>query len=439
MRTTGRALALVALLSATLAGEAAETGFYVGVDAALVMPTVDKSDGIDFFLPQGVFHVPPDSIRFDESEFGWSTTVGYRVNRYLAAEFSYLDFGSIDVAETFDLANSFPFPVEPGEFTFDFDLRVAGPMISVLGMLPISEKIEAFGRAGVLWATQELPLAPQFSLEEAEERWGLGLGLQAELGRGWSARIEYQRFEDIDGTEVSGDLRLERLLLGATYRLGSGSGAPPAIGTGAKSYKNGFYAVADLGITEPSVGESDGFLLSFSNIPGVIFHVRPSALTADDAGVGGSVALGYRINRHVAAELSYTDFGNVDVQEHYVFGPIDSPFFPPIPRIDIDVDFTSRIAGPGVSILGILPIADVFELFARAGLLFADHQVARSPGDGSASDADELFVWGTGFDVELSDRWAVRFAYENVENLRKTSYTGPIRIERFVIGVNYDF
>ena len=439
MRTTSGALSLVALLGANLASEAAETGFYVGADVALVMPTVDKSDGIDFFLPQGVFHVPTDSIQFDESEFGWSATVGYRVNRYLAAELAYLDFGSIDVAETFDLANSLPFPVEPGEFTFDFDLRVVGPMISVMGLLPISEKIEVFGRAGVLWATQELPLAPQFSFEEAEERWGLGLGFQAELGRGWSARIEYQRFEDIDGTEVSGDLRLERLLLGATYRLGSGSGAMLANGSGAKSHKSGFYAVGDLGITEPSVGKSDGFLLSFSNIPGVIFHVRPSALTADDAAAGGSVALGYRINRYVAAELSYTDFGNVDVQEHYVFGPIDSPFLPPIPRIDIDVDFTSRITGPGVSILGILPLADQFEFFARAGLLFADHRVARSPGDRSASDADELFLWGTGFDVELSQRWAVRFAYENVENLRETLYTGPIRIERFVFGVSYDF
>ncbi len=42
-------------------------------------------------------------------------------------------------------------------------------------------------------------------------------------------------------------------------------------------------------------------------------------------------------------------------------------------------------------------------------------------------------------DVEITRRWSVRFAYENLEDLRKTQHTGPIRIERFVVGASYDF
>ena len=435
MNRAGTLSVLLACFGLGMDCTASEPGFYVGGDLAYVIPTVGKSDGFNFGSSSGVVHATPESVRFESSETGWSAMIGYRISRYLSAELAYMDFGPIDVEEAFDI----PPPVGPAEFSSSFNLRTTGPMVSVLGFLPLTGRIQVYGRAGILWARQEVTTDPRFSFDDAEERWGLGVGLQAELGSGWSARIEYQRFEDIDSTEFSGELRLEQLLLGAAYRLGSAPGMKPTPTADAKPYKSGFYIVTDLGITEPSVGKSDGFLVSFSNFPGLIFHLRPRSLTADDAGVGGSVALGYRINRYFAAELSYADFGDVDVEEHYVLGPIDSPFFPPIPRIDIEVDLTSRIVGPSAGVLGILPVTDEFEFFARAGVLLADHEVARSPGDRAASDADELFVWGTGFDVELSDRWAVRVAYENVESLRKTSYTGPIRIERFAFGVSYDF
>ena len=136
------------------------------------------------------------------------------------------------------------------------------------------------------------------------------------------------------------------------------------------------------------------------------------------------MALGYRFNRYLAAELAYTDYGEVDIREHYVVGPIDSPFFPFFPAFEIDVDLASRVAGPSLSVLGILPVADGFDLFARAGILFADQNVSRVP-FGGATNAEELLTWGAGMDVEITGRWSVRFAYENVEDLRRTQYTGP--------------
>jgi opacity protein-like surface antigen len=438
MRVSPAALAAFACLGVAVDSMATEQGFYVGAEAAAVLPTVDKSDGIDFGLPSGVVHVLPESIRFDGSEFGWSASLGYRVNRYLSAEVAYLDFGSIDVAETYDLANSIPVPVEPGEFTSDFDLRVYGPMVSVLGTLPFSGKYEAFARAGVIWASQEVPVASRFKLTNEEELWGLGLGLRAQLGGGWSARLEYQRFEDMPGTEVSGDLRLERLLLGATYDIGSSRDPAQGAGRPPDGVRTGFYAVADLGVAEPAVGKSDGFLISFANLPGVLFHARPSAVSFEGSDPGWGATLGYRINRHFAAELAYTDFGQVDIREHYVIGPIDSPFFP-IPRIDIDVDLTSRVAGPSLSVLGIVPIARGFDAFARAGILFADQDVSRNPGALSASSAQKLAIWGAGMDVEIAHGWSIRFAYENLEDLGRTEFTGPIRLERFVFGAAYDF
>lgn len=96
------------------------------------------------------------------------------------------------------------------------------------------------------------------------------------------------------------------------------------------------------------------------------------------------------------------------------------------------------MAGPSLNIVGILPLADGFELFARGGILFADQELSRSP-EGTATHAEELWVWGAGMDVGISDRWSLRFAYENLEDLRRTPFTGPIRLERFVFGVAYAF
>jgi opacity protein-like surface antigen len=427
---------LIACLGVGLDCNAAELGFYAGADGALVAPTVDKSEGVNFGTASGVVHVDPESVRFDESGFGWSGFVGYRINSHLAAELAYLDFGSIGVEESFDLTDVQPGGADPSLRIFDFNLRVSGPMVSVMGILPFSDRIEAFGRAGVLWASQEVQLGQGFSFDDAEDLWGLGLGLQAELGRGWSARLEYQRFDDMRGTVVSGESRLERLLLGATYDIGSRANQGPASGARADADETGFYAVADLGVTEPAVGKSAGFLISFSHIPGVIFFVRPSSSTSDGSDAGGGVALGYRINRYLAAEFAYTDFGEVDIREHYVVGPIGFPF--PIPALEFDVDVASRVAGPSLSVLGILPVSDEFEIFARGGVLFADQDVSRAPG-AAATNSEELLIWGAGVDVEITRRWSVRFAYENLEDLRRTQHTGPIRIERFVVGASYEF
>ena len=414
-----------------------EHGFYFGTEGAYISPTIGKSDGTSFFRPPEIIHVPVETIRFDESGFGWSALVGYRVARHLAVELGYLDFGSIDVEETFDLTDVFPNPGgPPEEFSMDFNLEVAGPMASVMGILPLSEKFEAFGRAGILWAGQEVRLSRRFSFNEAEELWGLGLGVQAQVGRGWFARLEYQRFEDMPGTLVSGEVRLERLTLGATYNLGSGGDPATAGQWRSDDDATGFYVVADVGITESAVGKSGGVLLTLPHIPGAIFQVLPVSATAEGSDLGAGAALGYRINRYLAAEFAYTDLGNVEIREHYVVGPIGDPFF--VPQFEFDVDLTSRVAGPSFSLLGILAIGDNFELFGRAGIMFADHEVSASP-ESIWKNADELAVWGAGADVELGRRWSVRLAYENLEKLQRTILSGSIRHERFVFGVNYDF
>ena len=433
-RAVGVALVFFAFVSNV---QAVETGFYVGADMAWVGPTVHKSDGIGFFTSSGSTHVFPESVHYDESAPGWSALIGYRFNRNLAAELAYADYGSIDVQEVFEPPGPAP-GAGSQRVVQDFKSKVSGPMASVVVILPVSARFEAFGRAGVLWARQELQLSQQFSFNDAEAQWVLGVGLQAELSHAWSARLEYQRADAIPDTVLSGDIDYERVLAGATYRLGSRTASATDQEALAESTGRGFYAVAEFSVVEPAVGKSDGFLIFIPSL-GILFPAVPSSVSESGSNLGFGAVLGYRMNKYLAAELAYTDYGSIDFAEQYRI-PLPFPF-PPDEFLEETIELTSEVTGPSVSVLGILPVGDGFEFFIRGGLLFADEDVTRRNGGftSTSSNAEELWVVGGGVDVQFSDRWSARFAYESVDRLRKTEFSGPIRLERFMFGVSYDF
>jgi opacity protein-like surface antigen len=213
-----------ALLVFSALASAAEPGFYVGVDVGLVESTVDPSDGFQLFLPG----FPPSQVlaeftRVQGTDAGWSASIGYRVNRYVAGEFAYAEFGSIDIEETYDVSEfSPPFP---GPVTvLHAASEVTGPAISLLGILPFAgDRFEAFLRAGVLFADQrlngDLGNARGVELANAQELWlyGAGLGFAA-TGR-WSARLEYLATDRLRANAMTGSMRLERLALGVAYRF----------------------------------------------------------------------------------------------------------------------------------------------------------------------------------------------------------------------------
>lgn len=200
--------------------------------------------------------------------------------------------------------------------------------------------------------------------------------------------------------------------------------------------ETGFYAGANLGVTEPAVGKSDGIFVAFAPLPGVIFRVLPESTSFDGSNPGWDVHLGYRVNRYLAAELAYSDFGSIDIHERFVVGPF--PFLG-VDQFVATSDATSRVTGPSVNVLGILPLGEGIEVFGRTGLLFADQTVQRMPGNTSSTVGEELWVIGGGFNFEIFPRISARIAYESVDTLPRTSRTGPIRLQRFVFGLSYDF
>src|SRR5262245_49606711 len=106
-----RTTRITLIASATLASLfavpalAAEPGFYVG--ASLGRAEEDpRSNGIDVglgFFPIQIQHIDPTSVETDDGDVAWGATLGYRINRYVAAEIEYIDFGTADITEHYDL------------------------------------------------------------------------------------------------------------------------------------------------------------------------------------------------------------------------------------------------------------------------------------------------------------------------------------------------
>jgi OOP family OmpA-OmpF porin len=208
--------ATVLCLLAASAG-AAEPGFYV--TAALGLGEEDpKTAGTNVGNSMGIVHVEPDQIAVDDGELAWSVGLGYRINRYLAGELEYIDFGTTDVAEHYTVSNvPFPFPTE---FTQDYSSSVTGPALSLLGMLPMGDRFELFLRGGALFASREFNL--QFgALEEkfSSTVWLVGAGVTWSLSQRWGIRAEYQQTGKLSETFVSGETTLQRMSLNVQFNL----------------------------------------------------------------------------------------------------------------------------------------------------------------------------------------------------------------------------
>jgi opacity protein-like surface antigen len=179
-----------------------------------------EDHGINFASPPGVIHVDPDEIEVKDGSFAWGIGLGYRINDYLAGEVEYADFGNTDVREHYTLPNQgLPFP---SELDLAYSSRITGPVISVVGTLPVGQSFELFLRGGALFASREYSLGGQLGEQHqkfASTVWVAGAGVTWSFAERWGVRAEYQRTGVLDETLVTGDTRVTRFSLSALYKF----------------------------------------------------------------------------------------------------------------------------------------------------------------------------------------------------------------------------
>lgn len=224
-----RVVVAAVLVASTAAAEEPVRGFYVGADLAAIDAGSGRSHSLLARTPEGVMRIFPETASVNGTDASWGIQVGYRINRFLALELAYTDYGSMVVHQTYDLTF---IPDAPPSIGNDVYFAAAGASLSWLAQIPLGERLEAFLRVGVLHAEQDIePLSfavlPGQSLfsEVSDDVPVFGLGAAYRMSENWSLRIEYHHVEglhggdSIDGTDSVGPIRIRRLGIGASYRF----------------------------------------------------------------------------------------------------------------------------------------------------------------------------------------------------------------------------
>ena len=261
-RCAAASVMFVISLSCEMA-EAADPGFYVGAAGGRSQQSLDKQAGIgpapaiatfpqldpvtepvagiirdpvfSIFLPPFSLAQPfaifvPAELSADETDVGWNFSLGYRVNKYLAAELAYVDSGEASLVEHYRPLSFSPIPSPVTELNRSYTVTSRGPALSVLGSLPLGSKWELFLRGGVLFAKQEVearttaiggsaitpsPIERDFSDEVVT----VGAGVQWAFLPRWTARLEYQRTDDLQANEIMGESRIDQASLSVLFGL----------------------------------------------------------------------------------------------------------------------------------------------------------------------------------------------------------------------------
>lgn len=174
----------------------------------------------------------------------------------------------------------------------------------------------------------------------------------------------------------------------------------------------------------PYVGAGGGQSMFRSNLPGQIESAYAgsgltveSASVTDDKDGAWKVYAGWRVHRYAAVELGYLDFGRATT--HYDIGVP----FQGIARRDGRYELT----GIELSGVGILPIADRWAVFAKAGALFSRLEYDETgvnqfsePASFSHTNRQTRFLWGLGGSFDVTDALSARLEWQRVEKPGKT-------------------
>jgi opacity protein-like surface antigen len=215
--------AALGMVAATTAS-AENTGLYFGltggttsVDMGGSRQDFDENFGLPIAASlelAGVDVIGFDSS-LDDSDIGWGLQVGYRFNRYIAAEVGYVNLGDAlyEAIMTVDDGVEI-FPVEAS-----VRFKSSGPTAAVLGILPIGERFDAHLKGGIYVADtrlrsrlRDVEFAENVVHDEtkaSETEFFFGVGGAWNINESYSLRVEYQRYLDIGNDDTGeGDVDL---------------------------------------------------------------------------------------------------------------------------------------------------------------------------------------------------------------------------------------
>jgi OOP family OmpA-OmpF porin len=168
------------------------------------------------------------------------------------------------------------------------------------------------------------------------------------------------------------------------------------------------------------------------------FPVITGSSTLEDTDTTWSVVAGYRLTPFIALEASYTDFG---AAEYRSSGTVNPPGPTPSAPASYSVDFAAK--GFTVAAVGAIPLGEMFDIHARAGILFADMEISQtaSIGAGSASEtysADSRdLLYGLGVGLHLKERWSFNLDWQQFKDVGDEDETGESDLDTLSLGIAF--
>jgi len=189
-----------------------DLGWYRGLNIGQSRAKIDDARIVSSLLGAGFAMT---SINEEDRGTGFKVLGGYKFNRNFALEGGYFDPGKYGFAAT---------TVPAGTLSGSIQLR--GLNLDAIGVVPITEKFSAFGRAGLNYADARdsftgTGLVNVFNPNSSKRdtNYKLGLGLQYDFTQSLGMRFEAERYRINEAVGSRGDIDL--FSVGLIYRFGA--------------------------------------------------------------------------------------------------------------------------------------------------------------------------------------------------------------------------
>jgi OOP family OmpA-OmpF porin len=206
--------------------QAAEEGWYLvafggqtsadGLDQAQT-----DADAVEFFNLLG-FNVVDATSSLDDSDTGFGLGVGYQVNPGFGAELFYVDLGSVNYDANLNVDDG----TGAVPATLGLETSAQGPVLSLLGFLPIGSHFSAYLRAGVAFMDAEgsvgatIDGVPASASDSTQRSNGVyGLGGEYSFNRNFAVRLEWDRYADVGSEEIIGESDIDLFSLALRYNF----------------------------------------------------------------------------------------------------------------------------------------------------------------------------------------------------------------------------
>src|SRR5690606_40247431 len=154
----------------------------------------------------------------------------------------------------------------------------------------------------------------------------------------------------------------------------------------------------------------------------------------DDSDTALGLTVGYKFSQYIALEVAYLHLGEASYKAGVtVTDGVD--------QYDLDARITAESKGPALSALGLWPVSNAFDLYARLGVYFGDTDLKMTVSDGvdslsvGASGSSQDLLYGVDATWNFNERWSLRLDYQMFKDVCDEDKTGETDIDMNSLGV----